>query len=447
MGLGLLTIRRSSNAPTSKGTVTIPQRDEPFLSRDQTDEWKGWMQFIVLIYHYTGASKVLWIYELVRCLVASYLFMTGFGHTVYFYIKDDYSLRRCASVLVRLNLLSCILPYIMRTDYLFYYFAPLVTFWFVVIYLTMRVCQSWNSSLSFLLTKIIVSAITVTALVRVPGILEQLFLVLKYTCKIEWNVIEWRFRVALDMYIIYAGMLAGVLYVKINEALQGRSDHRVLVLVRHHFHLLHTTAFVCSVGTTSTYWALARTFPDKYGYNAWHPYISPFAVVAYTILRNMNRHFRNYHSSGYAWLGRCSLETFTLQFHIWLAADTKGLLSIELLRNLVPACGRWLDFGVLTIVFLWVSWHVAAATSTLTSWIIDPKAGSQKAQNEDRRPDSGVELPRTTGREQLQLQDISAGARAINEIWTAPQRLLRNNLGVRLALIFAAMLLCNWVSH
>ncbi|MCJ1475565.1 hypothetical protein MMC13_004228 [Lambiella insularis] len=370
--LGLLSIRRSSSAPTSKGTTTILQRDEPFLSRDQTDEWKGWMQFIVLVYHYTGASKILWIYELIRLLVASYLFMTGFGHTVYFYTKDDYSFRRFAAVVVRLNLLSCILPYIMRTDYLFYYFAPLVSFWFVVIYMTMGVRRSWNASLPLLLSKITVSAIAVTALIRVPGLLEQIFSVLKYTCKIEWNVTEWRFRVALDMYIIYFGMLAGVLYVKTNEALRGRSNDTTSVFLERNFQSLHKAAFACSIGMIFVYGTIILSFQDKYSYNAWHPYISPFAVLAYTLLRNTNGPLRNYHSSIFAWLGRCSLETFTLQFHIWLAADTKGLLSIELLREVVPG-GRWIDFGVLTILFLWVSWHVAAATSTLTSWIIDLK--------------------------------------------------------------------------
>ncbi|KAL8927314.1 MAG: hypothetical protein Q9208_002491 [Pyrenodesmia sp. 3 TL-2023] len=376
--LGILSIRRSEAKLVPGRHVPVKEQaaDQPFLPRDQTDEWKGWMQFTILIYHYTGASSVLWIYQLVRILVASYLFLTGFGHTVFFHQKQDYSLKRTASVLIRLNLLSCLLPYVMETDYLFYYFAPLVSFWYLVVYLTMRIYQSRNTSTAFLVGKIIMSAVMVTLLIRIPGLFEKIFLLLQHTCHISWNVTEWRFRLQLDGYIVYIGMLAAMFYIKTYDILhtQRFPSHNHISLIQHYWSKIRVLAVSLCVAVLPGFWAITRVFTDKFKYNGWVPYISPLPIIAFVILRNSNRYFRNFHSSVFAWLGRCSLETFTLQFHIWLAADTKGLLSLGAFgRKKTHLEGRHEDLAVLTIIFLWLSWLTADATTKITSWIVDPK--------------------------------------------------------------------------
>ncbi|KAL8656723.1 MAG: hypothetical protein Q9210_000064 [Variospora velana] len=377
LSLGIFSLRRSV-ARTAPGLYRLPKEkvaDQPFLSRDQTDEWKGWMQFAILIYHYTGASSVLGIYQLIRILVASYLFMTGFGHTLFFYQKQDYSLKRSAAVLIRLNMLSCLLPYIMATDYLFYYFAPLVSFWYVVVYVTMCISQSRNSTTTFLLAKIGASAVVVTGLVRVPTLFEGLFFLLQHTCQIHWNVKEWRFRLQLDNYIVYVGMMAAVLYIRLTDILHGQRfpTHDGAGYLRHHWSKIRILSAVFGLSILPGSWLFARTFTDKFGYNRWVPYVSPFPVVAFIILRNSNRYFRNYYFFIFAWLGRCSLETFTLQFHIWLAADTKGLLSLGVFgRKKTHIEGRHEDLVVLSIIFLWLSWLTADATATITNWIVDP---------------------------------------------------------------------------
>ena len=373
--------------------------------------------------------------------------MTGFGHTVFFYQRSDYSLRRSAAVLIRINMLSCLLPYVMRTDYLFYYFAPLISFWYLVIYLTMAVGHSKNRSWGFLVAKIMISATWTTALIRVPGIFESLFQVLEKCFNIHWNVIEWRFRTQLDSCIVYAGMLCGILFVKMMDALNEETseDCALARLIRQSSSILRFAWLATAVITPPVFYLFARHAPDKYAYNAWFPYISTAPILAYVAFRNISRHTRNFHSSVFVWMGRHSLETFTLQFHIWLAADTKGLLALGVFERAVgERGGRRVDLAILTIIFLWVCWQVAAATQTLTSWIVDPSEGMQNV-------DEGV-----TGAEGNSItkskDDVKStfqNCRVADEVGpgTTSETRWYGGLRARIGIILGAMWLLNMVSE
>lgn len=416
VALGILSIRPSVVPAVIQGQQPTTRKiDQPFLSRDQTDEWKGWMQFLILAYHYTGTSKVLGVYKIIRILVGSYLFMTGFGHTVFFYCKADYSLRRFATTLIRLNLLSCTLPYVMRTDYLFYYFAPLSTMWYVIIYLSMRIGHERSKSVHFLIGKILVSAILITALVRVPGVLEVIFQCLETTANIHWNVTEWRFRVGLDLYIVYVGMLSAIAFVKISRSEYLKSWFA--------FAPLRRLAMLTALTILGVLWIALGSITKKPEYNSWVPYISFLPILSFVVLRNCSSYLRNYYSSIFALLGRYSLETFTLQFHIWLAADTKGILSMGLDR-------RW-EFAPLTIIFLWVSWHVGQATEVVTKWIVDPGEGSGDDHLVTSK--SGVALPRMN-----RLKDERMSYRRFINVFE-----LRNDLRFRLMILLIGMWILN----
>jgi len=60
------------------------------------------MQLVILIYHLTGASKILPIYMQIRVMVSSYLFLSGYGHFCYFFNKGDFTLHRLLTVCVAL---------------------------------------------------------------------------------------------------------------------------------------------------------------------------------------------------------------------------------------------------------------------------------------------------------------------------------------------------------
>ncbi|XP_077544397.1 N-acetylneuraminate (7)9-O-acetyltransferase isoform X2 [Haemaphysalis longicornis] len=254
------------------------------LRREQTDEWKGWMQLVLLAYHVTGASQVLPVYVHVRALVSAYLFLAGYGHFCYFWREADWGLLRLARVLFRTNLLVVLLCLCMNRPYQFYYFVPLVSFWFLVLAATLasppRVAQASAEA----------------------NPLHHLYLVAK---------------------LVALFALLTVLYLS---------------------EFYTTFAFVC------------RSKPDC---NEVHAYIFFVPILSYIILRNMSGLLRARYSTFFAWFGKISLELFIAQYHIWLAADTHGVLV------LVPGYPV-LNVMVTSLVMVCVAHEVHALTARLT---------------------------------------------------------------------------------
>jgi len=415
------------------------QMDGGFLSREQTDEWKGWMQSLILAYHYTGASQTLWIYKIVRLLVTAYLFMTGYGHTLYFLRRNDYSLKRVATTLIRLNLLSIALPYMMLTNYQTYYFAPLVTYWFLVVYWTLKIRPTYNTSLVLLSGKLLVSASLTCIFTNCFRILELVKFVLMYTCAISFDVREWRFRTNLDLCIVYIGMMLAALYHRGTQPLKSNSNmNKFLIFSQSNDG--RVLALLIAPFAIPGYWSLACRASAKEAYNLWHPYISFIPVLGYVLLRNTDVtihkyriNLRHHHSVIFAWLGRFSLETFVLQCHLWLAADTKGILHTGLL-------GPKMDTAVLTLLFLWLSSCAANATQAITDWIID--GASSRSKDADSYEMSNNQLlpnPRMAKR-----STGGKGRRATFERWIFRGLLsLRNDLRTRLAVFLFMMWLGN----
>ncbi|CEP13705.1 hypothetical protein [Parasitella parasitica] len=331
--------------------------DQGFLNRHQTDEWKGWMQVIILVYHFCGASGTSGIYNAVRILVAAYLFQTGYGHFFFFYKKADFSMGRILNVMVRLNFLTFVLQYLMDTDYLSYYFTPLVSFWFLVIWVVMYAGYQWNKIPAFMLVKLALSCVVTTAFIKVEGVLEFVFHMLEIVFNVHWNAGEWRFRLALDAYIVYVGMLCAYVFIKMTE----------YKLVDHpRFPLLKKGSLVFSVLAMVWYFWYEITRENKFVYNSIHPYISWVPIMAFIFLRNANVYLRNTYSEFYAFIGKISLETFIGQFHMWLAGDTKGLLVVLAHPTWVAGLGWWINLIISSCLFGFVCHYMSQTTHVIS---------------------------------------------------------------------------------
>lgn len=266
--------------------------------------------------------------------------------------------------MVRLNLLTIILAYVMDTDYLFYYFAPLVSFWYIVVYVTMAIGAQYNDRTVFLVCKVLAAMSVTTFFINEEWILKEIFSILEGACNIPWSAKESSFRLQLDYWIIYFGMLTAIAYMKVRD--NRLTDHPLWPTI------VKVSTGVSVVGIL-WFFAFELLQPSKFTYNHWHPYISWIPVISFVILRNANATLRSASSQVFVFIGKCSLETFIMQYHLWLAADTKGLLII------IPWT-RWRipNMIVTTTIFVWLSNQVAQATTVLTGWICGSGKGSEQ---------------------------------------------------------------------
>lgn len=220
--------------------------------------------------------------------------MSGYGHFFYYYKKADFGLARVAGVLIRLNLLTLALAYIQDTDYLSYYFAPLVSLWFGIIWVTMYIGYNHNKKLPFMLAKIFVSAAITAAFHLHATPLELLFVSFNTVFNTEWNAKEWNFRVTLDMYIVYVGMLTALAVIKVQED---------KIWERAWWPRVRALSYLMSVLGLVGYFAFELRH-NKFEYNQYHPYISFVPVLSFVILRNATPLLRSTSSRAYIWVGQ-----------------------------------------------------------------------------------------------------------------------------------------------
>lgn len=255
------------------------------LSRHQTNEWKGFMQIIIILYHYYRAK---YVYNEMRVFVSSYLWLSGFGNFVYFRKVNDFSCTRALSMLIRMNLLTVAIMIANNTTPMLYYIVPLHN---VAYILVCTVCffikTSGNSPL-----------ILIASLLCIVVAFECFHLPLGH---------EVQFRFGLDKYSVWWGMFYGYIHQRIRHGLKSGCVGLSMILV---------------------WYIMWGHIPDKYTYNRLHPYVSILPIAGYVLVRNCHPVLRQTYSSAMAWVGTLTLETYVLQFHILMCRNAKHILVL-----------------------------------------------------------------------------------------------------------------------
>eukprot|EP00978_Attheya_sp_CCMP212_P006146 scaffold13844_cov55-Attheya_sp.AAC.2 len=325
--------------PFNKPVASVKAAND-VLNRDQTEEWKGWMQFMFLLYHYYHAEEV---YNSIRIMITCYVWMTGFGNFSFFYLKADYSAIRVMQMLWRLNFLVIFLCLSQGTTYILYYICPLHTYFFIMVYVTMRAFKNVNYSKYGLRLKLLAVGIIIfclwdldTGMFRLmhwPFLSEEPKL--GATGGSMW---EWYFRSTLDHWSTFLGMvfaanfpITSLFYRKL-EAMPPLQ------------HFLGKAAVGSGLLVAFYWWVTGPFMEGKLEYNATNSYYGFIPMITYIYFRNLTPTLRSYSLDLLHQIGKTTLETYLMQHHIWLTSNAKSLLTI------IPG---WPKINMLIVTFIY----------------------------------------------------------------------------------------------
>jgi len=330
-----------------------------FLSRGQTEEWKGWMQFTFIMYHYYRAwSSYNWI----RIFVSSYVWMTGFGNFLYFDKKKDFSLDRIVSMCIRINYFPILLSLATGVSLDLYYVVPLHTEGFFMTMITCRMAilledrykfQYWSS-------RSIAIAISLAA--------HVLFFETQAVDSLLYVSTELHFRFQADKYSALVGIMCGALMHSISKYMAwayGNTDG-------HHKPVARWGQRIMGFLLIASWYSIYGIISVKETYNLYHPYIFSIPMIGWLMIRNSSRYLTECHSTFLEFLGRNTLETYVLQFHLFMNH------SVQHIPIIIPGSGS--DGGMIAksvnmllcgTVFVAVAIWARKVTVTTQTTIVD----------------------------------------------------------------------------
>jgi len=122
---------------------------------------------------------------------------------------------------------------------------------------------------------------------------------------------EYHFRFQADKYSAWLGIVGGLAMKKISE-------HMTWAYGTTHRSGVAWGQRIGGLALIVLWYASFGKIADKYTYNPYHPYIFVFPLIGWLMIRNSSRYLTECHSTFLEFLGRNTLETYVLQFHLFM---------------------------------------------------------------------------------------------------------------------------------
>lgn len=288
------------------------------------------MQWCFIMYHYYRSWSV---YNWIRVFVSSYVWMTGFGNFLYFDKTKDFSFERVVSMVIRINYFPILLSLVMGVSLDLYYVVPLHTEGF---FMTMITCYlgyiiEKKHSMSYYPARV------------VALFLSLLFHILFYETDFVLSLLtlsdEIHFRFQADKYSAWCGLLCGLFKKKADQYMSWAygdkiSQHSIDKTIistsaickgRRRLRIITWTQRMLGFFLIISWYFTYGKIHDKHVYNSVHPYIFIFPLLGWLMIRNSSRWLTESHSTFLEFLGRNTLETYVLQFHLFMNHNVENI--------------------------------------------------------------------------------------------------------------------------
>eukprot|EP00775_Hariotina_reticulata_P006302 gene6302-6537_t len=343
-----------------------PVRTPLLLNRPQTEEWKGWMQVLFLLYHYFEAREM---YNAIRIFIAGYVWMTGFGNFSYYYRTGDFSIGRFCQMMWRLNFLVIFCCIVLQNSYMLYYICPMHTIFTVFVYACLAIAPSLNKSTCWMWTKIALCFALIFVLWDIKSVFYAIWTpfdwLVGYTDPRKGKqdrLHEWYFRSGLDRYIWIWGMVCAYIHPYCSKLLNAIEE-----LPRIKQYAVRVAVLALCAVAFAVYYIHIYSLP-KIEYNKVHPYTSWIPLTLWVVVRNITPKMRIWSMRLYGWLGCITLETYLCQFHIWLHSDIPNGQPKYLL-SLLPG-SPMMNFALVTALYIYVSNRLFHLTNDLKDKVV-----------------------------------------------------------------------------